>query len=208
MGGVREIWKVWLQFGSKCLEFGQDWLIICRSQYKMKMQIFCSKLLSKYSKKLPLKVQTYKAFSCLRGFYLPFNRTWEYSWGEFRPLQEPSALPLDLICVHIHARVLLPVSEGSFVPQFRIREVNLLFPRVQPLSDMDRQPPKDSISWASSYLVPGIGMGKRFTPAELPAKLALVLPAQNGDSCHQVLSRDDTGGAPRLIFLHPYPGPL
>lgn len=48
----------------------------------------------------------------------------------------------------------------------------------------DRQPPKDSISCACSYLVPGLRMGKRLLPVQLPAEHAVVQPAQGGDSCH------------------------
>lgn len=95
----------------------------------------------------------------------------------------PGTLPLDLMCVCVHAGfLLLPASEGSFVSQLRSREVSLPFPKAHPSTD--RQPPKDSISCACSYLVPGLRMGKRLLPVEFPAEHAVVQPAQGGESCH------------------------
>lgn len=102
-----------------------------RSLCKMKIPIPCSKC----RKNATLKVQRQITFSCLGDFYLPFNVMcswmWGYSQSKCRPSQVPDTLPLDLICLCIHAGfLLLPASEGSFVSQLTIREVSLPFPRA------------------------------------------------------------------------------
>ena len=171
-----------------------------KSPHKMKMQIPCSKC----SRKVSLKVQRYKTFSCLGDFYLPFNvmlhLMWEYSWGKCRPSQVPGALP---ICLEDHAGfLLLPVSEGSSVSQLRMREVNLPFPRAHLPILPQIGNCKGFRFLAGSYLVPRLGIGKRLIPVGLPAKHTVVLPTQDGDSYHPVSPRNDTGGSPSLIFFY------
>lgn len=64
-------------------------------------------------------------------FNVMFPWMWGYSWGKRKPSHVPGALPLDLMCVCVHAGfLLLPASEGSFVSQLRTREVSLPFPKA------------------------------------------------------------------------------
>lgn len=62
-----------------------------------------------------------------------------------------------------------------------------------------RQATFKGFSFPVLICIPGLRTGKRLLPVELPAKHPVVLPTQDGDSCHHAPSRDNTGGARRPI---------